>query len=481
MAEPQHQRLVLVATLTGQFATSFPVTLFSVVLAPIARSYGVTASVLTWAITGPFLVMAVATPVFGKLGDTYGHRRLFLIGLAGSAAAALATAAAPTAATLIALRIVGQTFGAASQPTALALIMRAYPVTERAKATGWWAMVGAGSPVTGLVIGGPLAEAFGWRSLFYIQAGITVVSLLLAVATLPRDEPSERTRVDFLGACLLMGGVLAVLYAINELPSAGLTARLGAVFAAGLVVLGLFTWRQSRISYPLIRTSFFRSPAFCLAIAIPSCLIFGYFGGFLLTPLYLETALGTSLWVTSLIMTLRPVSNSLASPMWVRLPRRWTQRGPLAGSLLSVLAMVVFALGAAEHSVAALMAALVLGGLGLGVSQPGLTVMLINSVRAEDYGSAAGLQVMFTQIFSVLGLSVLGGVAAGRSTAGHAPYYVAAYLIGGVVAVIGVVLAVYLRIRVPDSSPPPPGFVPAGLQPSPAAGADPAAAAPPDL
>ena len=91
VAEPGNRRLVLIATLTGQFATAFPVTLFSVVLAPIARSYGVAESLLTWAITGPFLVMAVCTPVFGKLGDTYGHRRLFLIGLAGSTVAALAT------------------------------------------------------------------------------------------------------------------------------------------------------------------------------------------------------------------------------------------------------------------------------------------------------------------------------------------------------------------------------------------------------
>ena len=224
MAEPGNRRLVLIATLTGQFATAFPVTLFSVVLAPIARSYGVAESLLTWAITGPFLVMAVCTPVFGKLGDTYGHRRLFLIGLAGSTVAALATAVAPTAATLIALRIVGQAFGAAAQPTALALIMRVYPVTERAKATGWWAMVGAGAPVIGLVIGGPLAEAFGWRSLFVIQAGITAMSLLLALRTLPRDQQTQRTRVDFTGAFLLMAGVLAVLFAVNELRERGVAA-----------------------------------------------------------------------------------------------------------------------------------------------------------------------------------------------------------------------------------------------------------------
>jgi MFS family permease len=450
VAEPGNRRLVLIATLTGQFATAFPVTLFSVVLAPIAHSYGVAESLLTWAITGPFLVMAVCTPVFGKLGDTYGHRRLFLIGLAGSTVAALATAVAPTAATLIALRIVGQAFGAAAQPTALALIMRVYPVTERAKATGWWAMVGAGAPVIGLVIGGPLAEAFGWRSLFIIQAAITAVSLLLALRTLPRDQETQRTRVDFTGAFLLMAGVLAVLFAVNELPASGVSLLLGLVFAAGVVVLVLFVWRELRITYPLIRMSFFRSPTFSLAIAIPSCLIFGYFGGYLLTPIYLETGLGMSLTVTSLILIFRPVSNSLASPLWVRLPRSWTRRGPLAGSLLSVLAMGAFALGAWEHSLGALVAGLVLGGLGLGVSQPGLTVMLINSVDPEDYGSAAGLQVMFIQIASVLGLSVMGGVAAGRGTSGHAPRYVVAYLIGGVVAIVAIFLAVYLDARSPD-------------------------------
>ena len=170
--------------------------------------------------------------------------------------------------------------------------MRAYPASQRAKATGWWSMVGAGAPVTGLIIGGPLAQAFGWRSLFVFQAGITAASLLLAVRTLPRDQESQRTRVDLIGAGLLIAGVLAVLFAINELPTSGVSVLLGAIFAAGLVILALFTWRQLRITYPLIRMSFFRKPTFCLAIAIPSCLIFGYFGGYLLTPIYLETATG---------------------------------------------------------------------------------------------------------------------------------------------------------------------------------------------
>jgi predicted MFS family arabinose efflux permease len=333
--------------------------------------------------------------------------------------------------------------------------MRVYPVAERSKATAWWSMVGAGSAVTGLIIGGPLAAAFGWRSLFLVQAGITAASLLLAVLTLPRDQETRRTRVDFLGAFLLMTGILAVLFAINQLPSGGVSPRLGLIFAAGLVLLVLFARRQLRISYPLVRMSFFRNPTFCLANAIVACIMFGYFGGYLLAPIYLETGLGFSLWATSLIMIGRPVAVSLSSPAWVRLPGKWPRRGPVAGGLFGFSAMCLFALGAWEHSLAALIAGLILGGLGNGVAQPGLTVRVMNSVGAEDYGSAAGLQVMFSQIAAVLGLSVLGGVAAGRRTSGHAPYYVLAFLIGAAVALVAIALAIHLNRRIPDSGPEP--------------------------
>ena len=143
---------------------------------------------------------------------------------------------------------------------------------------------------------------------------------------------------------------------------------------------------------------------------------------------------------------------SLASPLWVRLPGTWPRRGPVIAGLLSVMAMCVFALGAAEHLVGAFIAGNVLGGLGLGVAQPELTARLISSVRGDDYGSAAGLQAMFTQIASVLGIAVLGGMAAGRGTSGHAPYYVLAYLIGGIVAIVAIFLAVWLNTRVPDAT-----------------------------
>jgi len=441
----EHRKgLVLAATLTGQFATGFPVTVLTVVLPVIAHGYGVSAGVLEWAITGPMLVMAISTPVFGKIGDVFGHRRLFLISLAGSVVLAVITAMAPSAPALIAIRIASQAFGAAAQPSALALIMRAYPPAERGRASGWWSMVGAGAPVVGLVIGGPLAEALGWRSLFLIQAGLTVVALAMAIPLLPKGQIVERVKIDYLGASLLMTGVLGILFAVNRAPEVGLSPFLIAVFLAGAVAMALFVWRQLRTAYPLIQLSWFRNPDFGLPIAVLFCIFFGYMGGFVISPIYVESALGLSLAATSLVMMSRPIANSLLSPIWVRLPARYGRHGPLVGSLLSVAAMGAFVFGAADHSVAAFVLGNVLGGLALGIAQPALTATMINSVSTENQGAAGGQQVMATQIGAVLGISVLGGISAGHRVTGSAPAWVLAYAVGGVVALVAVGLALVL-------------------------------------
>jgi MFS family permease len=304
-------------------------------------------------------------------------------------------------------------------------------------------MVGAGAPVVGLVIGGPLAQALGWRSLFLVQAGLTAAALALAVPLLPRGQITERVKIDYLGASLLMTGVLGLLFAVNRAP-AGLSGVVVATFAAGIVLTGLFVWRQRRTAFPLIELSWFTNPSFGLPIAVLFCVFFGYMGGFVVTPIYVESGLGLSLAATSLIMMTRPLANSLLSLLWVRLPARWSRHGALAGSLCAVVSMAVFAVGAAEHSVLAFIMGNIMGGAGVGIAQPMLTAIMINSVSPEDQGAAGGQQVMATQIGSVLGISVLSGIATGHPVTGIAPAWILAFLVGGVVAVGGVLLALLL-------------------------------------
>src|SRR6185436_8662176 len=177
--------LLLATVLTGLFATGFSVTILAVSIPEIADDLGSTTAVLTFVVTGPFLALALAMPLLGKLGDVRGHRRIYLLGLSGFAVATACTALAWSAPSLIALRVIGAVFGAATGPASMAMILHAFAPGQRAKAMGWWSLVSAGAPVMGLVVGGPLVDLIGWRGIFIVQAPLAAAAVVIGFFVLP--------------------------------------------------------------------------------------------------------------------------------------------------------------------------------------------------------------------------------------------------------------------------------------------------------
>ncbi len=206
---------VLVTVLAGLFATGFTITIMAVSLKDIAHDLGSSETALTWVVTGPFLALALTMPLFGKLGDLYGHRRVYLLGFAGFTVGAALTAVAWSGPALIAIRVVGSIPGAATGPTSMALIMRAFPEDDRVKAMGWWALVGAGAPVIGLVAGGPLVDAVGWRWIFVAQVPLSLIALVVGVLVLHETPRRERVPIDVAGAVALGVAVVAVLLGLT--------------------------------------------------------------------------------------------------------------------------------------------------------------------------------------------------------------------------------------------------------------------------
>ena len=202
---PKGPWVVLAASLLGVFTASFTITVLTVSLADIAEDLGSTASVLTWAVTGPSLAMAVLGPIAGKLADRIGARTVYLWSLAGVALFSFLAILAWNAPSLIAARFIGAALGAAAGPSALAMINRSFPPERRAQALGYWSLVGAGAPVLGVVVGGPLVDAFGWRAIFVIQTPIAIASLVIGFVVLPRSSRGERQKFDIAGAALLAG------------------------------------------------------------------------------------------------------------------------------------------------------------------------------------------------------------------------------------------------------------------------------------
>jgi EmrB/QacA subfamily drug resistance transporter len=440
----RYSRWVLWTSLVGLFAAGFTITVLAVSIPEIARDLDTSETSLTWVVSGPLLTFALAMPLFGKIGDVYGHRRVYLGGLATFAVFTATCALAWDAPSLIALRVLAAVGGAATGPASMALIMQAFSVDDRVKAMGWWSLVGAGAPVIGVVAGAPIVDAVGWRALFLVQAPVLLVAFGLAIIVLHETPRRARARLDVAGAVWLAAGTVGALLALQRGGAAG-WADPSVALCAVISVGGFLTFvrTERRAEHPLLPLEFFRRPNFTAALVAQFGSNFAYMGGFIVTPLLMQNEFGYSLRTTGYVMLCRPFTFSVSAPVSGYLAVKVGERvASVVGTTLVVVSMVVFALGAASGTVPLIAIALVLSGLGLGASSPSLVSSVASAVDERDLGVANAAQAMVAQIGTVAGIQVL--AALHESIAGSNGFTVA-YLVGAAVAAVGVAGAAGVR------------------------------------
>lgn len=451
---PNYRTWVLVACLTGMFATTFTITILGVSLAVIATDLGSTTEHVAWVITGPMLIQALSMPILGKLGDLYGHRRVYLIGFALAAVAAVATSLAWSANSLIAIRTIGQLTGTATMPASSALIFTVFPPRDRVRAMGWVNLVGAGAPVFGLAVGGLMVDTIGWRPLFMIQAGLSVLSLGFAWVVLRETHRQQGASLDIPGAVTLAIAASAMTFGVNRLPIWGAThpGVLGPL-AVVPIALFLFVRAERRASHPLVPLEFFSRRNFVFPMITSFFINFAYMGGFIITPMLLLQVFLYSATATSFLTMLRPLTFSLFSPISGAIATRIGERTmAIVGTSLVVLAMLSFAAGARADSIVLIGGGLVIAGLGLGVSQPSLAALVGNSVDEHSFGIASSAMNMCGSIGAVAGISVLTALTAGATTTG---VFQGGYVLGAAIAAIGAGATLFLQRRASVVEPPP--------------------------
>ena len=435
---------VLVAALVGLFASGFTITVLAVSVKQIAADLDTTTTSLTWIVSGPLLMLALAMPLFGKLGDVWGHRRLYLVGFSVFALFTGLCALAWSAPSLIVLRVLAAAGGAATGPASMALIMQAYRVEDRVKAMGWWSLVGAGAPVIGVVVGGPLVAQVGWRWIFVAQVPVSLLALLLAAVVLKETPRRPPEAIDVRGALLLAVATVSALLALDRGAAWGF-ARPAVVGLAALapVALWAFVRAEHRAAAPLLPLEFFGRRNFSAGLVAQFGSNFAYMGGFIITPLLMQDQFGYSLEATGLVMLLRPLTFSLFAPIAGYLTVRIGERtAAVAGTVSVVVSMGVFALAAGTSTVWLVPAGLVLSGLGLGASSPSLVSSVANSVGENDLGVVNAAQSMVAQIGVVAGIQLLSAIVGVEAPASA---FVAAYLVGAAVAATAVAGAGMVR------------------------------------
>jgi len=445
---PKYPWIVLAAALFGLFSVGFTITILSVSIPRIADELGSDTSTVTWVVTGPLLAFAVVGPVMGKLGDLYGHRRVYGMSMACVCVFAGLTAASWSAGSLIAFRTLGAATGAAVGPASIAIINRLFPRERRVQAMGYWSMVGAGGPVIGVVAGGPIVETFGWRWIFVAQVPLTLAGLLLAMLVLPETARRERVAFDVKGAVILAVGATSLLFAINRGPLWGWSSPLivGGLVLAPLAIV-TFVLIERRVEHPLLPLAYVRQRNFSFAIATQCFTNFAYMGGFIITPIFLGSVFGYPETRVGGLMIARPLAFAIAGPLAGYVAVRVGERtSAVVGSAFVVASMVALSTVAPGTSDLVLVGALVLSGIGLGCSSPALAASIVNAVDERDIGVAGAFQQMMTQLGVVVGIQVMQTVSVvRRSAVGEVGAYGEAYLVGGAVAAAGLACAFFVQ------------------------------------
>jgi EmrB/QacA subfamily drug resistance transporter len=445
--------LVLATVLFGLFSVGFTITILSNSVRRIADDLGSDVSTLTWVLTGPLLAFAVFGPAAGKIADLKGQRRVYLASLGAVALFAGLTALAPSAGALILFRVLGAATGAATGPASLAIINKLFPPTRRAQAMGYWSMVAAGGPVVGVVAGGPIVQAFGWRWIFIAQVPLTLITLLLAAAILPAasaptEEGEEPVGFDVMGAVTLGVGTTSLLLAVNRGPLWGWThpAVIAGILLAPLMLVA-FIAVERRAAHPLLPLGYLRRRNFSFPLLTQFCTNFAYMGGFVITPLLLQDEFGYSETKTGTLLIARPIVFAIAGPVAGYLTVRVGERtSAVFGAATITASMVALASLAPGDSDLFVVAALALSGLGMGASAPAMAAAIANAVDERDLGIAGATQQMVNQVGVVIGIQVMQTIQAARAdTVGGVAAYGDAYMVGAAAALLGLAFAFFVK------------------------------------
>jgi EmrB/QacA subfamily drug resistance transporter len=358
----------------------------------------------------------------GRLGDLFGYRRMFMIGVVSFAAASLLCGLAQSATELVAARLVQGLTGAAMVPQVLALITATFPVAERSRALAWFGVTMGAGFVSGQILGGGLIEAnifgLGWRAIFLVNVPVGVLALIAAARVVPHAWAQRRPRLDPLGAVGVSLSIALALVPLTLGRDQGWPPWAWASLAAALPALGLTVLWERRLAdrngEPLLDLALFRNRTFSAGLAVNFGLVF-FFGSFMFVlTLLLQAGLGQPplhAGIEALPLAAAFTVMSILSP---RFSARLGPRSITLGAIITTLGTIALAATGAYYGARLnawnLAPATVLIGLGQGISLPALIGAVLAHVRPERAGAAAGILTTTQQFGAASGIAVVGAI-----------------------------------------------------------------------
>jgi EmrB/QacA subfamily drug resistance transporter len=404
-------RFALAATVLGSAMAFIDMTAVNIALPHIGASFGAGTAGLQWTVNGYTLSLTALLLLGGSLGDRLGRRRVYLVGVAGFAAASLLCGLAPSIGALIAARVLQGVFGALLTPGSLAILEASFQPEDRARAIGAWTGLGGVAGAAGPFFGGWLVQAASWRWVFLVNLPIAVAVIALAQRCVPETrDPQAAQRIDLAGVLTAAAGLAGVTYGFTAWTALGPTAPSVVVpLAAGAASLVAFVFVERRAVAPMLPLEIFASRTFSAANAATFA-IYAALGGMLfLLVLTLQVVAGFSplaagtaiLPVTVLMLLLSARGGALAQRIGPRLPMT---AGPLicAGGFL-----LLSRLGPGASYLRDVLPGLIVFGLGLSLTVAPLTSTALGAVDARHAGIASAVNNTVARAASLVTVAVL--------------------------------------------------------------------------
>jgi EmrB/QacA subfamily drug resistance transporter len=456
--------LALLILCLGDLMIVLDVTIVGVALPSIRSDLGFTESTLAWVVNAYLIVFGGFLLLGGRLGDLFGHRRLFLAGISLFTLASLACGLATSQEVLVGARAIQGLGGAIVSAVALSLMMMLFTEpAERAKAMGIFGFVAAGGGSLGVLLGGILTDVLDWHWIFLVNVPIGVAVVALTLKVIPGERAAAvAQRLDVAGAVTVTTSLMLAVYAIVNGNEVGWTTvrTLGLLaVAAGLFVTFLVI--ESRISSPLMPLGLFRIRNLAFANVVGVLWAAAMFAWFFLSALYLQLVLGYSpLEVGLAFLPGNLIMGVLSVAVSARLVMRFGVRLPLAAGLgFAAVGLLLFARAPVDGNfVVDVLPSMMFLGIGAGIAFNPVLFAAMSDVEPSEAGLASGFVNTSFMMGGALGLAVLASLAASRtetlSASGDGPLvaltggYHAAFLVGALFAAAAAAVgAVFLRTR----------------------------------
>lgn len=452
--------LTLLATCLGLFLGQVDTTAINLALPAMGRDLSVGLDSLQWVIDAYSVSFAALLLTGGTLGDRFGRRRMFRIGIAVFVLGSIVCALAGSFPVIIGGRVLQGTGSAMMLPQSLAILATAFPgKQERNRAMAAWSVVAGLGLAAGPTIGGLVVQEINWNFIFWVNVPIGITSLVLAIWHVPESRNPSARRLDLPGQ--VFGALSLGLLTFVVVDGRGLgwlsPGVLGSI--AALVVCGvLFYLAETRRSDPMLPLALMRRGQLPVATVVAACMTFGMYGLFLLVSLAFQQERGASALTAGLEMLPLPLVFMALSPLVGRLVTRRGPRLPMtAGMFLMGLGMAVYALVGADANLALIEVAFVIVGIGLALNTGPVVGVAVAAVAPERAGLASGIANLARMFGSALGVAVLGTVlAVVGDGAQHGPPFLtglrAALLVGAAVELAGALVAGF-GVRDPVTTP----------------------------